>query len=355
MSLKIPVSFHPASGLERHAPKSNVHFELEGNVGVVDPHENRSSLQQLLRKHMAAVFAVALGISLFLGTLVPLLLRAENQGIVLRNGTFVLATFHSFRNVAVYGDDAMVNGKSLLGKDAGRLLEMRSMAIGDDGSLLIAQSMTSGSAIFRVANACAGTSATTNLLIGSEYLFHPYGMGLSKGVLFVTNQNADDVRRFNASTGAPIGVKGFFATIKSPRAVVVAPNTGLLYVASTEENLLVELSPVTGERIRTLNVVHPIGLLYVAQDTLVVGSSASANSAIYWVDLGKWKVFRTLTHPQLVHPAGMTLYPPRKSLLVFSQTNRLILAWDLQEFNATIWRSSLHYRPEGLLTINCAN
>ncbi len=66
----------------------------------------------------------------------------------------------------------------------------------------------------------------------------------------------------------------------------------------------------------------------------------------------------SLSHGLLQHPSGLTVVPgPVPLLLVQSQDQRLILAWEIT--NRTwfvplgVWRQDLPPAPEGLTTIGC--
>ncbi len=325
----------------------SVPFELSGPA-VLSARGRFKAFFQSARN--VIIMAVVLSAALLAALLVPLLLNVASRGAgTLRNGTFVLATFHSVASVLVVRQNSTEH--AVLAEVGS---EPRLMTLLPDGSLLVAQSSNDKPQIIQLSSACSGKESLV-FSGNTAALSHPYGLAYDSGIVYVTNQNGNDIVRLNATTGAAIGKEnGLFSSLGSPRGLAVSPFSHQVYACSNLENVVVEFSRQSGARLRTLEIVKPVGLLYAGDDMLFVGSNDPVASLIAVVSISKWCVVQVLRDERLSHPAGMALLPP-STLLVLSQNNALLLAWDLNavEANATIWADNLPARPEGLLVVHC--
>ncbi len=261
----------------------------------------------------------------------------------------MLATFHDTAGVLVLTR----NGSAAQLMQTGR--DLRSLLALPDGRLLVAQASNADSQILALPNACSGSGAASFSRDGA--LVHPYGLAAHGGVVYVTNQNGNDIVRLNATTGAVLDRdnNGAFASLGSPRAIVASPETESVFACSNLENQVIEFAMRGGARRRSLAVTKPVGLLLLREaGLLLVGSADPASPAVLAVSLASWSVVRELRHALLQHPVGLALLPPA-TLLVLSQDNALVLAWNAADWEqeALVWASELPARPEALTVVEC--
>lgn len=284
-------------------------------------------------------------------------------------GTFILSSFHDLRDVIAYGynassPDAPSSSQRLLGSE-GVVSELRSLFfLPSSRALLLVQALTSDSAILILPNACVGTSGLRMFSSRGAPLFHPYAVALdeSNNRLYVTNQNSGDIIILDPQSGTPRHPDPVFATLEQPRAVVVSDVTKKVYACSADENAMIEFDHVSGRRLRTLSVPHPVGLVWTnrtilpsGNETLIVGSSDL--NQLWIVDVHSWTVQMKLVHPDLSHPAGILLIGSSQ-VLTFSQDTREIYSWNLSDQNSTtvvgqIWTKDTPHRPECFALVTC--
>lgn len=296
------------------------------------------------------------------GTVVPIVVWMTSlQPVVLAPGLWVLSTYHDVRDVWAANASAVrlwpprpSREAALLGGGA-QVAELRQMLVLPDGSLVLAQSLTVNSALFRLPVACDGRAGAPWI---RSFLNHPYGLAHDgRGSLFVSNQNSNSITRYNYTTGQAIPPDtGLFASLANPRGVAVDTQRRLVYAAARDEDRVIAFDWDDGSwRVNSWVVARPIGVHLYRGKWLLLGSSG--DDRVHVVDLNSGAEVAQLAHVLLVHPSGLT--DVNGIVLVASQTQRLVLAWeasgpDAREWTPLgVWRKDLPLKPEGLLTLAC--
>jgi DNA-binding beta-propeller fold protein YncE len=141
---------------------------------------------------------------LFLGCLlIPLIVSIVNsEPRTLKNGTFILATFHSVLGVVVL-ENASVSSLLQVGD------EPRGLLVLPDGGLLFTQSRTSNSRVWKLKNACSGRDAQV-FSHEAVALSHPYGLAANahSGIVYVTNQLGNSIVVLNSTSGDMVNDAG---------------------------------------------------------------------------------------------------------------------------------------------------
>ena len=132
--------------------------------------------------------------------------------------------------------------------------------------------------------------ATTGAVINASFITgltnNPFGLALSGGDLYVTNQGNNTVGEYNASTGATINASLINTGLSTPRGILVLGNT--LYVVNRGTGTISTFNATTGASITPnfiTGLVGPSGLT-VSGTNLWVANTDSNSVGEYNVNTG---------------------------------------------------------------------
>ncbi|MBI2992656.1 MAG: PQQ-dependent catabolism-associated beta-propeller protein [Gammaproteobacteria bacterium] len=136
--------------------------------------------------------------------------------------------------------------------------------------------------------------------------------------IFVTNEGSDDLSVINGKT---LEVEKTFTVGKRPRGIGLAPDASELYVAASEENVILVIDPSTLKELRRFEAgsdpetfaVHPNGTIYISNED-------AAMASVFDPKTGR----KVAEIPVGLEPEGVAISPDGKKVIVTSESTNML-------------------------------